>query len=125
VAANRPLEVRWVRRARRQVLSIQEYVEKRNPAAAKRIGAAIRAAVRLLEVLPNSGRPGSLKGTRDWVVRGLPYIIVYEVREGPGRIAHSRRFPSGAEASDRPSDVICGRPSSPDAALDLALGPCS
>jgi toxin ParE1/3/4 len=64
-----------------QVLSIREYVGKRNVAAAKRIGAAIRGAVRLLQDFPNSGRAGSLRGTREWIVRGLPYIIVYEVLE--------------------------------------------
>jgi toxin ParE1/3/4 len=86
VAAIRPLEVRWVGRARLQVLSIREYVGKRNPAAAKRIGAALRAAVGLLKDLPNSGRAGSLQGTREWIVRGLPYIIVYEVFEERGEL---------------------------------------
>jgi len=27
------------------------------------------------------GHEGGAPGTREWVVRGLPYIIVYEVRE--------------------------------------------
>jgi plasmid stabilization system protein ParE len=34
--------------------------------------------VRLLKDFPGAGRPGQLAGTREWVVRGLPYIIVYE-----------------------------------------------
>jgi toxin ParE1/3/4 len=86
VAAIRPLEVWWVGRARLQVLSIQEYVGQRNPAAAKRIGAALRAAVSLLKDLPNSGRAGSLEGTREWIVHGLSYIIVYEVLEDRGEL---------------------------------------
>jgi toxin ParE1/3/4 len=40
----------------------------------------------LLKDLPNAGRTGSLKGTREWVVRGLPYIIVYEVVEERGEL---------------------------------------
>ena len=28
---------------------------------------------------PEMGRPGERRGTREWVVRGLPYIIVYRV----------------------------------------------
>jgi len=76
-------------------------VEKRNPAAAKRIGAALQAAVRLLEAWPNSGRPGSLKGTREWVVRGLPYIIVYEVLEDQGELRILGVF---HQAQKRPTD---------------------
>ena len=28
---------------------------------------------------PFIGRTGKVEGTREWIVRGLPYIIVYEV----------------------------------------------
>jgi toxin ParE1/3/4 len=64
-----------------QLLSIQDYVAARNPPAAKRIGQALNAAVLLLKDLPHAGRTGTAEGTREWVVRGMPYIIVYELRE--------------------------------------------
>ncbi len=79
MAAVRPLRVRWARRARLQLVAIEEFIGPRNSKAAERIGAAIRSAVRLLQDFPNAGRPGCAVGTREWVVRGLPYIIVYEV----------------------------------------------
>lgn len=28
---------------------------------------------------PEMGRPGGRPGTREWIVRGLPYIIVYRI----------------------------------------------
>jgi toxin ParE1/3/4 len=86
VAPVRPLKVRWTARALLQLLSIQDYVATRNPAAAKRIGQALSAAVLLLKDLPNAGRSGTADGTREWVVRGMPYIIVYEVREEIGEL---------------------------------------
>ena len=86
MAPVRPLTVRWTARARLQLLAIRDYVEARNPAAAKRIGQVLRAAVELLKDLPNAGRAGTAKGTREWVVRGMPYIIVYELREEVGEL---------------------------------------
>jgi toxin ParE1/3/4 len=59
--------------------SIQEFIGSRNPKAAERIGAAVGSAVQLLQDFPDAGRPGRVPGTREWLIRGLPYIIVYEV----------------------------------------------
>jgi toxin ParE1/3/4 len=69
-----------------QLLSIQDYVGARNPAAAKRIGQAFNAAILLLKDLPNAGRAGAAEGSREWVVPGMPYIIVYELREEIGEL---------------------------------------
>jgi toxin ParE1/3/4 len=86
VAPVRPLTVRWTARARLQLLSIRDYVATRNLAAAERIGQTLKAAVELLKDLPNAGRAGTAEGTREWVVRGMPYIIVYELREEIGEL---------------------------------------
>jgi toxin ParE1/3/4 len=42
-----------------------------------------------------------LKGTREWVVRGLPYIIVYEVVEERGELRILGVF---HQAQKRPTD---------------------
>jgi len=34
-----------------------------------------------LAFFPYMGRPGRVPGTREWVVHGLPYVIVYQVDE--------------------------------------------
>ncbi len=34
-----------------------------------------------LAFFPYMGRPGRAPGTREWVVHGLPYVIVYQVDE--------------------------------------------
>jgi toxin ParE1/3/4 len=62
---------------------IHEYIDQRNPVAAARVGASIREAAEVLRYFPYSGRQGRALGTREWVVRRLPYIIlVYEIDAG-------------------------------------------
>jgi toxin ParE1/3/4 len=46
----------------------------------------IRAAVDRLQTLPHRGRTGKAPGTLEWVVKGLPYIIVYEIRDDENEI---------------------------------------
>lgn len=79
MAAIRPIALRFSARARSQLLAIHEYIDERNPAAAARVGAGIREAAEVLRYFPYSGRPGRVLGTREWVVRRLPYILVYEI----------------------------------------------
>jgi toxin ParE1/3/4 len=66
--------------ARQQIQAIYDYITERNPAAAKRVVARIRAAAAHLRAFPYSGRFGVVPDTHEWVVRGLSYILVYEVR---------------------------------------------
>jgi plasmid stabilization system protein ParE len=79
VAAFRPVSLRYSARARAQLISIQEYIHGHNPTAAVRVGSAIREAGEILRYFPYSGRAGRSADTREWVVRGLPYVLVYEV----------------------------------------------
>jgi plasmid stabilization system protein ParE len=62
-----------------QLIAIQEYISERNPAAAIRVGVSIREAADVLRFFPYAGRAGRSAGTREWVVRGYPYLLVYEV----------------------------------------------
>ncbi|MGH6985067.1 MAG: type II toxin-antitoxin system RelE/ParE family toxin [Stellaceae bacterium] len=82
MAQIRPLALRFSARARSQLLAIHEYIEQRNPAAAVRVGADIHKAAEVLRYFPYSGRPGRAPGTREWVVRRLPYVLVYEIDTG-------------------------------------------
>ncbi|MGH7123410.1 MAG: type II toxin-antitoxin system RelE/ParE family toxin [Stellaceae bacterium] len=55
------------------------YIADHDPAAAERIFEAILAAVQRLPKMPNMGRPGRVDGTRELVVVGTPYLVVYSV----------------------------------------------
>jgi toxin ParE1/3/4 len=60
---------------------IHDYIARDNPAAATRVLRRIEKAIDRLRILPLSGRPGIVKGTRILVVPGLPYVVIYRVTE--------------------------------------------
>jgi addiction module RelE/StbE family toxin len=81
------MRLRYTRRAQRHLEGISEYITERNPDAAWQVGERIRETVELLRLFPNIGRQGAFDGTREVVVPGLPYIIVYRVDAGTEKIA--------------------------------------
>jgi len=54
-----------------------EYIATDSPAAASRVAQKIWNSVQLLADQPSLGRPGRVAGTRELVISGLPYIVVY------------------------------------------------
>ncbi|OGA06153.1 MAG: hypothetical protein A3D95_02585 [Betaproteobacteria bacterium RIFCSPHIGHO2_12_FULL_69_13] len=89
---------RWTRRAERDLDAIAEYIGAENPAAAATVVLEIIGQVEaLLPAYPAIGRPGRVGGTRELVIRGLPYIVPYRLRGDDVellRVLHtSRRWP--------------------------------
>jgi addiction module RelE/StbE family toxin len=76
------MKLRYTRIALQHIRSIHAYVAERDPAAARRVAERIHVASERLADFPQMGRRGSERGTREWVVRGLPYVIVYQILEG-------------------------------------------
>jgi len=73
------VRVEWLPEAERNRESQLAYIAKRDPWAAIDMGDAIEAAVARLADNPNSARPGRVRGTRELVVTGTPYVVVYRV----------------------------------------------
>ena len=71
--------VRWTSRAHRRLGEIGAHIEADNPAAAARVVGAIARGVAQLSRAPGRGRPGRIRGTRELVVVGTPYIVAYRV----------------------------------------------
>ena len=65
--------------ARGHIAAIYNYIRDRSTAAAIQVAARIRLAAEQLTEFPRMGRIGRVPDTHEWVVRGLPYIMVYEV----------------------------------------------
>lgn len=61
--------------------SILDWLGRRSPAGRDKVGAAIRHTVRLIGGTPFIGRPGEFPGSREFPVRGYPYLIIYRVYE--------------------------------------------
>jgi toxin ParE1/3/4 len=75
------MKIRYKARAIRDIKAIYDYIAQYDPAAAQRVLQRIEHSINRLLILPFSGRPGVVAGTRIIVVPGLPYIAIYRVRE--------------------------------------------
>ncbi|XSC44517.1 type II toxin-antitoxin system RelE/ParE family toxin [Bradyrhizobium sp. RDT10] len=72
------MRLRFTIEAREHISAIYNYIRDRNPVAATQVVARIRIAAEQLAEFPRMGHVGRVPGTHEWVVRGLPYIIVYQ-----------------------------------------------
>lgn len=91
------MEIVWTRPAARDLLALRTYISERNPTAAESTAARILGAMERLIDFPASGRPGRIPNTRELVVTGTPFFVVYRVRHEDIellRIIHgARRWP--------------------------------
>ncbi len=71
----------WSRAAAADFDGVIDYLNQKNPAAARRVAAQLFAATRALGAFP-TGRPGRVSGTYEKVLRGLPYIVAYSIDHG-------------------------------------------
>jgi toxin ParE1/3/4 len=88
----------WTRRAINDLRAIQAFIEKNDPAAARKTTLRIIDAVEtLIPENPDAGRPGRVPGTRELVVARTPYIVPYRLQSGRievVRLYHgARRWP--------------------------------
>ena len=73
------------------------FVRESNPRASKVLHLTLERALEGLETFPSRGRPGQIDGTRELVVRGTPYVIVYSISGEAvlvARIRHTRQDPA-------------------------------
>lgn len=75
------MTVRWTLLASRDLDDALTWIADRNEPAATKVGGRIRQAAELLMTFPESGRPGSVAGTREKLCLPYPYVIVYEIRD--------------------------------------------
>jgi toxin ParE1/3/4 len=77
------MRIRWTTPAARDFTHICDYIEAHDgPARARRVALAIYERVDTLTQFPSRGRPGRVASTRELVIHGLPYPVIYRVKEG-------------------------------------------
>ena len=76
------MKLRYTAKARAHIAEIFNYINDRNPVAAVQVVARIRFAAERLKEFPRIGHTGRVPGTYEWVVHGLPYIVVYDISLG-------------------------------------------
>lgn len=78
------LKILWTDRAEKDLISQESFIAKDKPrVAVEQIDRLITRAASLADYA-EQGRAGRVKGTRELVVSGTPFILVYRVR--PARI---------------------------------------
>lgn len=92
------MELRWSVPAVEDLERICAWIERDSPEAARRVAKIIYDGCGQLKDFPNLGRlSGRIRGRRELIFPPLPYIAVYQVKEGVVEI--SRIF---HEAQDWP-----------------------
>jgi len=76
------VRLRWTRLAVTDLDSVYAYIAVDAPDAAMGIIDRIEEATAVLIRHPESGRAGRIKGTRELVVAGTPFILLYRIRQG-------------------------------------------
>lgn len=73
------MRIAWLPAAQRSLEAQLAWIADRDPWAAIDVGDAIDAAVSRLADFPTIARAGRVAGTRELVVIGTPYVVVYRV----------------------------------------------
>lgn len=87
--------------ARGDLDRIHAWIAKDDTAVADSVIARILDSTEYLGHLPHLGHPGRAEGTFEWVVKRLPYIIVYEIQSMRTEIIITGIF-HGAQENRRP-----------------------
>ena len=82
------LSVRWTAPAAEDLRQIVRYIRKDNPTAARAVAKAIFDAANGLDCFPQRGRKGRIAGTREMVLPGLPYLVIYQIEIAAIQILH-------------------------------------
>ncbi len=76
------MRVKWTRKALVNLDTAVEFIAGDKPAASANVALKIWNAAQLLAEQPGMGRPGRVPETRELVVQGLPYILLYVEKDG-------------------------------------------
>jgi len=74
------MRIRWTEGADGNLDQVEEYIAQDNPPAAVAAVHKIIEAAQMLTDYPTIGKRGRERGTRELVVAGLPYIVIYAVQ---------------------------------------------
>ncbi|MFZ0817476.1 MAG: type II toxin-antitoxin system RelE/ParE family toxin [Candidatus Sulfotelmatobacter sp.] len=74
--------IRWTDAAVRDFTQICDYIQQRRSAAtARRVALFVHHSIDLLADFPEYGRTGRKVDTRELVISGLPYLVVYRIHK--------------------------------------------
>ena len=80
------MKLRFTPRATANLIEIADYLHARNPAAARRVRAAIYDSLQNLILFPQVGRRQKAEGVRKLVTRKYAYLVYYTIDEAADEI---------------------------------------
>ncbi len=75
------MQVKWSKKALLNLSAAVKYIAADKPGAARDAAQRIWDVAKLLAEQPDMGRTGRVKGTRELIVTGLPFILPYVIHE--------------------------------------------
>lgn len=89
--------LKWTVTALRDLREAGDYIAADNPQAANKMAQRVLEAAESLLEYPHIGREGRLSDSREAVVTGTPFIVVYRLRSPTVQILrvlhHARQWP--------------------------------
>jgi toxin ParE1/3/4 len=73
------MRLHYTSEALAHIKNFYDFIAQDNPRAAAEVIRRIRADASRLRDFPQIGHAGAVRGTLEWVVDGLPYVIVYQL----------------------------------------------
>lgn len=70
----------WSESAMADFETIMDYISRDDHETAIQVGRRIRTAILRLSEFPGIGKPGRREGTRELFLPGLPFVIIYNIR---------------------------------------------
>jgi toxin ParE1/3/4 len=91
------VELKWTTVALNDIDDAGTYIAEENPRAATGMANRVIEATAYLTEHPTLGRQGRLRGTRELVVSGTPFLVIYRIRYNEVHLLrvlhHARRWP--------------------------------
>ena len=75
------MSIRWLPQAQRNRLEQLDYIAQNNPLSAIGQDEQIERQINMLLAHPKMGRPGRVTGTRELVISGTPFVVIYRLQE--------------------------------------------
>jgi addiction module RelE/StbE family toxin len=82
------MRLRWTPAAADDLEAIANYLAKHFPSFMENTIRKIYDTIATLRSMPHRGRIGREEGTRELVIAGLPYIVVYRIRDDSVEVLH-------------------------------------
>jgi len=84
------MRVRFTPRARADLASILEYLDRQSPQGSLNVKRAIRKTIELIGQFPESGRRAGIRETRVTPVGRYPYLIYWSIEAEEAWLVHLR-----------------------------------